>query len=194
MKRPDPGVRWTGFGSETGRLDDPVPRLDCEADPFVQRTARLGRNEDERPASRGLGGVDRGLRQRHSEAPPTVCGIDPHRPDPPDWAVDRRDRGADDGAIRICDERPAARVRRREFEMRVPVAELVEQHRPGRRLDVGGRHRPDQRLGHDGHPTEPDRGGPGGIVPASTRAGAISISTVPTAKRSIDVGRRRSFR
>ena len=40
---------------EARRLQDPVPGLDLEPEPLVERPAGLGRDEDERPAAGGLG-------------------------------------------------------------------------------------------------------------------------------------------
>jgi hypothetical protein len=71
--------------------------------------------------------------------------------------------------------------------MCVPIAELVQEHRPGRGLDIGGRHVANHRVGHERHRTEPDRGG--AIVPASNLAGARSMMTAPILERSSDVGR-----
>ena len=79
-ERADPRIRRAA--AEAGRLQDPVRRLDLEPEPLVERPAGVGRDEDERPAAGGLGGVDRRLGQRHAEARAAPRRVDPDRADP----------------------------------------------------------------------------------------------------------------
>ena len=55
-------------GRKPGRLEDPVPGLDLEAEPLVHRLPGGRRDQDERPAAGRLGGVDRGAGQLEPEA------------------------------------------------------------------------------------------------------------------------------
>ena len=144
---PDPRV--DRLVTQPGRLQDPIPGLDLESDLLVERAARVGRYQQQRPAAGRLGGVDRRLGQRHPDTASPPRRLDPDRADPADAAVDAQHAGPDDLAVRLGDERVRLRVPRREVEIRPAIAPVRTDERGDDRLDVGWCHRADAWQRHE---------------------------------------------
>ena len=143
LERANDGLARVDGGRREARcLHRPVPGLHGEAEPFVERLARVRGHEDQRSAPGCLRRLDRCLRERASQPPPARRRRHPDRPDPGHGSVDRHDPGADDRPVIVLgDERTALGVRDSELEPRSPVAPVVGEDGRDGRLDVGGGHR-----------------------------------------------------
>ena len=141
-ERPDPGITPRS-ARQPGRLEDAVPGLDLEPEPFVHRPAGLGGDEDERPAPGVLGGVDGGAGQLEPDAVTPPRRVDEDRSDPGDRSVEADHARPDDRPVGVGDERLRLGMFDGELEAEPSVTPILADEQVDDGVDVGSDHRPD---------------------------------------------------